>query len=70
MRVGLDPGQERHAAFEPGVDQDEVGVLAAQGRERLARAGAVVQLAPPVAQAGADDLERLAGPLRDDETSG
>jgi hypothetical protein len=64
--IGLDPGQQRHAAFDPGVYQDEVGQPLGQRGDRLAITMAVVEFAAPTAQAHRDELERLARPLHDD----
>ena len=68
--IRLDVGQERHAALEPGVDQDDLDHPVADGGDRLSVARAGEQLAARLGQARTDRLERLARTLRDDQTSG
>jgi hypothetical protein len=68
--ISLNLGQQRHAALDPGIDQNEIDQPVRQRADGLAMTVAVVQLTAPTAQPRADQIERLAGPLHDDETSG
>ena len=68
--AGLDPGQQRHAVLDPGIDQHDIGALGGQRRGGALVAVARGQLAAPITQPRAEGLERLLRPLQHDDTGG
>ena len=62
--------EQRQAILDPGVDHDYVDALSGESRRGALVAGARDRLAAPLAQPGANRLERLVGTLQHKETGG